>query len=134
MQAYLTLDPFPEIAAALDDLCSVPCSILSNGTPTMLDSVVRSTGLDGRFRHVLSVDEVHVYKPSPVVYQLAETRLGIRREEIGFVSSNAWDVAGGKAFGFQAIWLNRQNAPAEALGVEPDRIIRSAMELTSIIA
>ena len=71
---------------------------------------------------------------SPAVYQLAETRLGIRREEIGFVSSNGWDVAGGKAFGFQAYWLNRQNAPTEMLGVQPDRIIHSAMELTSVLA
>jgi 2-haloacid dehalogenase len=134
MQAYLTLRPFPEITTALESLSTVPLSILSNGTPTMLDSVVRSAGLEGRFQHILSVDEVHVYKPSPVVYQLAETHLGIQREEIGFVSSNGWDVAGGKAFGFQAYWLNRQHAPAEALGVKPDRIIHSAMELTAIVA
>ena len=100
----------------------------------MLDSVVRNAGLEGRFQHVLSVDEVRTYKPHPTVYQLAENRLGIRREEIGFVSSNGWDVAGGKAFGFQAFWLNRQNAPAEVLGVQPDRIIHSAMELTSVLA
>ena len=134
MQAYLTLSPFPEIPAALDALGGVPCSILSNGTPKMLESVVRNAGLEGRFQHVLSVDEVRTYKPHPTVYQLAETHLGIRREEIGFVSSNGWDVAGGKAFGFQAYWLNRQGAPAEVLGVQPDRIIHSAMELTSVLA
>ena len=134
MQAYLTLNPFPEIPAALDAVGGIPCSILSNGTPSMLDSVVRNAGLEGRFQHILSVDEVRTYKPSPVVYQLAETHVGIRREEIGFVSSNGWDVAGGKTFGFQAFWLNRQNAPAEMLGVQPDRIIHSAMELTSALA
>ena len=134
MEAYLTLSPFPEIVTALEALSTVPLSILSNGTPEMLDSVVRNAGLEGRFQHILSVDEVRTYKPSPVVYQLAETRLGIRREEIGFVSSNCWDVAGGKAFGFQVYWLNRQNAPVEVLGVQPDRIIRSAVELTAIVA
>ncbi len=133
LQAYLTLSPFPEIAAALETLGGVPCSILSNGTPEMLDSVVRNAGLEGRFQHVLSVDLVRIYKPSPVVYQLAENRLGIRREEIGFVSSNGWDVAGGKTFGFQAFWLNRQNAPTEVLVVQPDRVIHSAMELTSVL-
>jgi 2-haloacid dehalogenase len=133
MQAYLTLSPFPEIAAALDALGSLPCSILSNGTRKMLDSVVDNAGLKGRFQHVLSVDEVRTFKPSPVVYQLAETRLGVRREEIGFVSSNAWDVAGGKAFGFQAFWLNRQNAPAEVLGCEADRVIRTGTELVSVV-
>ncbi len=134
MQAYLTLSPFPEVAAALDALSRVPCSILSNGSPKMLDSVVRNAGLEGRFRHILSVEEVRAYKPSPVVYQLAEKHLGIRRDEIGFVSSNCWDVAGGKGFGFQAFWLNRQNAPLEALGFQPDRIIHSAMELASVVA
>ena len=134
LDAYLTLSPFPEITATLEALGGVSCSILSNGTPKMLNSVVRNAGLEGRFQHVLSVNEVRTYKPSPVVYQLAEDRLGIRREEIGFVSSNGWDVAGGKAFGFQAFWLNRQNAPTEMLGVQPDRIIHSAMELVSVVA
>jgi 2-haloacid dehalogenase len=133
MQAYLTLSPFPEIAAALEALSIVPCSILSNGSPKMLNGVVRNAGLAWRFQHILSVDEVRTYKPHPTVYQLAEVHCGIRRDKIGFVSSNGWDVAGGKAFGFQAIWLNRQNAPAEELGVQPDRIIDSAVELTSVL-
>jgi 2-haloacid dehalogenase len=68
------------------------------------------------------------------VYQLAETHLDIRREEIGFVSSNCWDVAGAKAFGFQVFWLNRKNEPLEALGFEPDAIIRTATELTGVVA
>ena len=133
MQAYLTLDTFPEIAAALDAMSKLPCAILSNGSPKMLEGVVRNAGLEGRFQHILSVDEVRIYKPSPVVYQLAETHLGIGRNEIGFVSSNCWDVAGAKSFGFQVYWLNRQNAPLEMLGFQPDRIIHSAMELTAIV-
>jgi len=134
LQAYRALSPFPEIPAALGDLGSIPRSILSNGTPNMLDSVVRNAGLEGRFQHILSVDEVRTYKPHPTVYQLAETHLGIRREEIGFVSSNGWDVVGAKAFGFQAYWLNRNDLPIEMLGVEPDGIVRSALELMSVVA
>ena len=133
MQAYLSLSPFPEIATALDALSGFPCSILSNGTPTMLQRVAQSTGLEGRFPHILSVDEVRIYKPSPVVYQLAEKRLGIQRDQIAFVSSNCWDVAGGKVFGFQAYWLNRQNAPLEMLGFQPDGMIQTAMELPAVL-
>ncbi len=132
MQAYLSLSPFPDIAAALDDLDDFPCAILSNGTPTMLRSAVESAGFENRFQHILSVDEVRTYKPAPIVYQLAEKHLGIDRQEIGFVSSNCWDVAGGKAFGFQAYWLNRENAPLDVLGFEPDGVIHSAMELPAI--
>jgi 2-haloacid dehalogenase len=133
MEAYLRLSPFPEIAAALEVLSTVPCSILSNGSPKMLDSVVRNAGFEGRFQHILSVDEVRTYKPSPIVYQLAETHLGIRRGDIGFVSSNCWDIAGGKAFGFEAYWLNRQETPAEVLEFEADRVVRTATELATVV-
>ena len=134
MRAYLALDPFSDVPAALDALGGLPCSILSNGTPTMLSGVVRHAGLADRFEHVLSVDELRTYKPNPVVYRLAEDRLGFPREQIGFVSSNCWDVAGAKTFGFHAFWLNRDNSPVEVLGVVPDRIVRSAAELTSVVA
>lgn len=133
MQAYLSLSPFPEVAAALDALSHIPCSILSNGTLTMLQSVVQNAGWPGRFQHILSVDEVRIYKPSPAVYQLAQKHLGIQREQIGFVSSNCWDVAGGKAFGFRSYWLNRENAPLEMLGFQPDGVARSATELASML-
>ena len=134
MRAYLALDPFPDIPAALDALGGLPCSILSNGTPTMLSGVVRHAGLEDRFQHVLSVDELRTYKPNPVVYQFGRGSPGLPREQIGFVSSNGWDVAGAKAFGFHAYWLNRNNLPVEVLGVVPDRIVRSAMELTAVMA
>jgi 2-haloacid dehalogenase len=131
MQAYLTLEPFPDVAAALDALGGVTCAILSNGTPTMLRSVVQSAGFEARFPHILSVDAVRTYKPSPVVYRLAETHLGIERGQIALVSSNCWDIAGAKAFGLQTYWLNRQNAPVELLGVRPDWIISTATELAN---
>ncbi len=131
LQAYLSLSPFPDVAPALDALDGVPCAILSNGSPAMLQSVVTSAGFDGRFQHVLSVDAVRVYKPSPAVYQLAETHLGIPRGRIAFVSSNCWDIAGAKAFGLHTYWLNRQNAPVDLLGVQPDGIIGTATELAA---
>lgn len=134
MQGYLTLSPFPDVAAALDAVGRSRCSILSNGTPTMLQGVIQNAGLEGRFQHILSVDEVRVYKPSPVVYELAEKRLGIHRDQLAFVSSNYWDVAGAKAFGFQAFWLNRKNDLVDVLGFLPDGIISTAMELTGVVA
>jgi 2-haloacid dehalogenase len=133
MQAYLSLSPFSEITDALDALDSLPCSVLSNGTLTMLQSAVESAGLEGRFEHILSVDEVRTYKPNPVVYQLTELHLGVERGRIGFVSSNCWDVVGAKAFGLQSYWLNRQCAPLEVLGFQPDGIIHTAMELPAIV-
>ncbi|HEX3635782.1 MAG TPA: (S)-2-haloacid dehalogenase [Paraburkholderia sp.] len=94
-------------------------AILSNGNPRMLDIAVKSAGMTGLFDHVLSVDTVRAYKPSPAAYALGTQAFGAEPHEIVFVSSNGWDVAGASWFGFTTFWLNRQNAPAEELGVTP---------------
>ena len=95
MQAYLTLSPFPEIAAALEALGGVPCSILSNGTPKMLDSVVRNAGLEGRFQHVLSVDQVRTYKPTPSRLSIGREPAwasGVRRSGLFHRTAGTWPV------------------------------------------
>jgi 2-haloacid dehalogenase len=120
MSAYLTLSPFPEVPNALRALRGRPLAILSNGSPRMLESAVRSSGLGAAFDHVLSVDAVGVYKPSPLVYDLAVRAFGLPASEILFVSSNAWDVAGAGAYGFMTCWCNRTNMPADELDVTPD--------------
>jgi len=120
MEAYLGLDTFPEVTDVLVRLEGVPCAILSNGAPRMLDAVVAHAGIGRHLRAVISVDAVRTYKPAPAVYALGPARLGIPAARLGFVSSNAWDVAGAKAFGFPVAWVNRAGAPREELGVTPD--------------
>lgn len=129
MRAYLSLHCFPEARAALTRLGDRPCAILSNGSPTMLDAVVASSGLGPLLAHVISVDAVRTYKPSPRVYALGPERLAIPAGELLFVSSNAWDVAGAKAFGHQVAWCNRTRAPEEELGVRADFTIDHLGEL-----
>jgi 2-haloacid dehalogenase len=123
MQAYLSLACFPEVPAALDRLRGRPRAILSNGAPAMLAAAVASSGLGDRLEHVISVDAVKVFKPSPQVYALGPGTLGVPAGELLFVSSNAWDVAGAKAFGYQVAWCNRTGAPAEELGLAPDLVV-----------
>jgi len=120
MDAYLSLFPFPEVTAALARLEGAPLGILSNGSPRMLEAAVRSSGLRALLQHVLSVDAVKVYKPSPKAYALGPRAFGVAAREMLFVSSNAWDVAGAKAFGYLTCWCNRAKAPMEALGVTAD--------------
>ena len=120
MDAYLSLACFPEVKAALVALAPRPRAILSNGSPRMLEAAVASSGLGAHLDRVLSVDAVKTYKPSPQVYALGPQALGIAAEELLFVSSNAWDVAGAKAFGYRVAWCNRTQAPEEELGVRPD--------------
>jgi 2-haloacid dehalogenase len=129
MDAYLGLACFPEVKAALERLRGRPLGILSNGSPTMLAAAVRSSGLGGLITHVLSVDAVRTYKPSPLVYALGPKAFGIPATDLLFVSSNGWDVAGAKAFGYRVCWCNRSDAPAEELGVAADHVINRLDQL-----
>jgi 2-haloacid dehalogenase len=126
MAEYLALAPFPEVPKALSRL-TMKKAILSNGSPDMLEPLVRNSGL--RFDAVLSVDELKVYKPAPQVYELAVRRLGVAKERIGFVSSNCWDALGAKSFGFHVYWINRGRAPLDRLGFRPDAEIHSLDEV-----
>lgn len=129
MEAYLSLATFPDVAGALAGLAGTPLGILSNGSPRMLDAAMHSSGLAGTFRHVLSVDAVRAYKPSPTVYELGPRAFGVPAGDIVFVSSNAWDVAGAKAFGYRTCWCNRLAAPMDRLGVSPDFEVRTLDEI-----
>jgi len=129
MEAYLSLATFPEVKGALAAMAGTPLGILSNGSPRMLEAAVRSSGLGGIFRHVLSVDSVRAYKPSRAVYELGTQAFGLPAGEILFVSSNAWDVSGAKAFGYRCCWCNRLGAPMERLGVSPDLEVRGLGEI-----
>jgi 2-haloacid dehalogenase len=127
MAEYLKLAPFPDVADALMRKHAERTGILSNGSPDMLEPLVLHSGL--KFDAVLSVDEVKVFKPAPRVYQLAVERFGVPKERIGFVTSNFWDAAGAKSFGFTVYWINRGGAPAERLGFQPDRVLKSLAAL-----
>jgi 2-haloacid dehalogenase len=133
MNAYLTLAPFPEVRPALARLAGTPLGILSNGSPPMLEAAVRSSGLAGALAHVLSVDAVRTYKPSLAVYDLGPRAFGLRAGDMLFVSSNAWDIAGAKAFGYATCWCNRGNAPMDMLGATPDYEVSRLDEIASAL-
>ena len=123
MAAYLTLACFPEVKAALARLAPRPCAVLSNGAPAMLKAAVDSSGLGPWLPQVLSVDAVRVFKPAPAVYALGPAALRLPADQMLFVSSNAWDVAGAKAFGYRVAWCNRANLPEEELGFSADLVV-----------
>ena len=127
MAQYLRLSAFPDVPGALQALGQQKLAILSNGSPDMLDPLVAHSGL--RFDAVLSVDPLRIFKPAPEVYQLAVDRLGVAKAEIGFVSSNCWDAAGAKTFGFTVYWINRGGAPVDRLDFQPDRVLGSLGEI-----
>jgi 2-haloacid dehalogenase len=133
LDAYLTLDVFPDARMALAALKTqgLRLAILSNGTPRMLAAAVQAAGIADYFDAVLSVDTVRRYKPLPEVYVLATDAFGMGRSDVGFVSSNRWDVMGASSFGFQAYWVNRASMPDEYPDFPPLRRIGDLTALTA---
>ena len=132
MDEYLNLACYADVPGALEKLKPRKLAILTNGSPDMIGPLVKNRGMEETFDAVLSVDALKVYKPAPQVYKLAVDRLGVPAKEIGFVSSNGWDAAGAKSFGFTVYWINRLSAPVERLGFEPDAILNGLGDLPRI--
>lgn len=133
LEAYLTLDAFPDARTALAMLKTqgLRLAILSNGTPRMLAAAVKAAGIAAYLDAVLSVDTLRRYKPLPEVYTLATDAFGLRRSDVGFVSSNRWDVMGANSFGFQAYWVNRAGMPDEYPDFRPLRRIGDLTALST---
>jgi 2-haloacid dehalogenase len=155
---YLHLDLYGDAMPALSALKEKKLGILSNGSPDMLNALVKNTGLDRVLAATLSVDAHKVFKPSPEAYTLIEEKLGVAPRNVLFVSSNPWDACGAKAFGLNVAWIERVTPEAmallcvendllapltlfkalrtqmDALGVEPDHRIRSLSELPKVVA
>src|SRR5256714_5030509 len=123
LAAYRTMDAYPEVTEVLAAIKGrgARLAILSNGDPDMLDDAVRAAKLGNLFDAVLSVTAAEIFKPAPAVYRLATDRFRCKPGDISFQSSNRWDIAGAKAFGFHAVWINRTAAPDEYPGLQPDR-------------
>lgn len=136
MTFYLKLDPFPDVAETLATLrkAGKRTAILSNGSPSMLDAIVRNAGFDKLFEQVLSVEEVGIYKPSRRVYRLALQKLHIAdAPSICFVSANTWDAQAAAQFGFQVVRIARTPRPDDNMPGKPARVITSLAELPALV-
>jgi 2-haloacid dehalogenase len=135
MSLYRTLDCFPEVPQVLRRLkeAGFVTAILSNGSPSMLANAVAGARLGSLLDHVLSVEEVGVFKPHPSVYRLAVDRLGVPASAISFQSSNAWDAHAASAFGMRVVWCNRYGQRRERLPGAPDREIRTLADLPPLL-
>jgi len=131
LERFLTLPAFVDVAPALGTLRAdgIGLGVLSNGTPRMLDLGLRATGIDSHFDHVLSIEAAGRFKTAPEAYQLGLDALGLPADEIVFVSANGWDIAGAGWFGYRTFWVNREDEPAERLGIEPHGTGRSLGDL-----
>lgn len=129
MDEYLRVKIFPDVVPALKQLATIPLSILSNGSPRMLQAAVEHNGLTKTFQFVISVDEIKMYKPNRRVYALATQKLKLDAASIAFVSSNSFDAQGAKSFGFRTYWVRRADATLDELGAPPDRTVQSLADL-----
>ncbi|HQT65821.1 MAG: haloacid dehalogenase, type II [Acidocella sp. 20-57-95] len=134
LDLYQTLSAYPEVPEALAKLKAngIITAVLSNGTPAMLKAAINHSGITSLIDHVLSVENVGIFKPAPEVYQLAIDHIGVPRDQICFISSNGWDAYSAAAFGFQVIWCNRSSQPAERLPGAPTVLMKNLFNILAL--
>ena len=135
MNLYKVLSPFKEVPETLKKLKgkNFKLAILSNGTPSLLDELVKSNNLDKLFDDIFSIEEVGIYKPDSRVYDLPIKKYKIKNSEVVFLSANTWDVSGGGNYGYQSIWVNRNNNIFDNLDFNPSNQIKDLTELVNLI-
>jgi 2-haloacid dehalogenase len=135
LDLYKILSPFKEVPEVLKLLKErdLKLAILSNGTPTLLNQLVKSNNLDNLFDDLFSIEEVGIYKPDSKVYDLPVQKYNIQKNEVTFLSANTWDVSGGGNYGYNSIWVNRNNNIFDNLDYQPQNEIKNLKELLNII-
>ena len=135
LNLYKVLSPFEEVPETLKTLKEkkFKLAILSNGTPSLLDELVKSNHLDNLFDDIFSIEQVGVYKPSSRVYDMPIKKYNINKSEVAFLSANTWDVSGGGNYGYQSIWVNRNNNIFDNLDFRPKYQITDLKELIKLV-
>ena len=135
LNLYKILSPYPEVKAVLENLKKkdLKIAILSNGTPALLNELVASNKLNNLFDDLFSIEEVKVYKPDKRVYEIPIKKYNIKANEISFLSANTWDVSGGGNYGYNSIWVNRNNSEFDNLDFQPKTEINNLTQLLDIV-
>lgn len=136
MEAYLSLAAFPDVKPGLEALKKqgLPLAIVSNGEPKMLEGAAKSAGVYDLLDKIISVEEVKIFKPSPRVYNLGAERMKVSNAELGFVSSNSWDINGAASAGLITFWIQRSaGEPPEELGFAADQVVTAMTDLAPLI-
>ena len=135
LDLYKILSPYPEVKETLEKLKEkkYKLAILSNGTPALLNELVKSNGLQNLFDDIFSIEEVKIYKPSSKVYDMPVKKYSIKNEEVAFLSANTWDVSGGGNYGFTSIWVNRNKNIFDNLDYKPSNEINNLKQLLDLV-
>ena len=135
LNLYKILSTFPEVSEVLKKLKEKNCklAILSNGTPSLLNELVKSNNLDNIFNDIFSIEKVKIYKPNSRVYDIPVKKYQIQKNEVAYLSANTWDVSAGGNYGFNPVWVNRNNNIFDNLDYKPQNEIGNLKELLNII-
>ena len=135
LDLYKILSTFPEVKEVLQNLKKkdYKLAILSNGTPSLLNELVKSNNLENIFDNIFSIEEVRIFKPDSKVYDLPIKKYQIQKKEVAFLSANTWDVSGGGNYGYSSIWVNRNNNIFDNLDYKPKNEVKNLKQLLDIV-
>ena len=135
LSLYKVLSPYPEVKEVLKKLKEkeYKLAVLSNGTPALLNELVKSNNLENIFDDLFSIEKVGIYKPDSKVYDMPLKKYQIKADKVVFISANTWDVSGGGNYGYNAIWVNRNNNIFDSLDYKPKNEINNLTQLLDIV-
>ena len=135
MDQYAKLTSFDDSLKVLKTIKEkgLSTAILSNGSREMLTTVVESNGLKPYLDQVVTIEDVCLFKTAPQAYGLLLKTFPVKKEEILFVSSNAWDALAAKWYGFDVFWVNRLGHPFEEIGEKPNYEGNSLSKVLEVI-
>ena len=135
LDLYKVLSTFPEVNDALNKLKekNYKLAILSNGTPALLNQLVKSNNLENIFNDIFSIEEVKVYKPHSNVYNIPVEKYQIQKEEVAYLSANTFDVSASGNYGFNSVWVNRNNGIFDNLDYVPKYQVENLGKLLDIL-
>jgi putative hydrolase of the HAD superfamily len=134
LESHRLFDDVRELFAAAKR-ARVPLALITNGASDTQREKLRVLGIEHWFEVVVISGEVGIAKPDPSAFDLALNKLLVERENVWHVGDSlTTDVAGAKAAGLTAVWINRSGRVRREGDPEPDLEIRSLSNLTGFLS
>lgn len=140
LAGFLELPAHPDVEPAMRTLSEAGISMicLSNGTTETTTRFLQRNELDHHIDQVISVADVHSWKPPVRVYDHALNEIGRAPHEVALVAVHAFDCHGAHRAGLTTGWASRLEghygdvfAPADVVGRD---LVEVAQKLASLPA
>ena len=132
LNEYKVLPAFADVNNGLQTLKKDGHKIyaFSNGSVHAVSNLLINAQLMHLFDGVVSVEDVKVFKPSPLVYEHFNKKTNSTKETSWLISGNPFDVIGAASYGLKTAWLKRSSETIfDPWDIKPTTIINTITQL-----